>query len=1129
MAKKQVKKTVAKKQKNEKVKEKKIDKKEPKVVEKIKTEKTISSSGETIIKKDISSEIINRMMPYALSVIESRALPFIEDGFKPSQRFWLYGMKMSGADGERTIKSGEIEGVVMGKLNPHAGAYLTGVRLTDGAESLLTPYIYGEGNFGKHYSENIKEAAARYCITGNSIINTEDGFVRIEDIIKNTKLSSTNKLNKKVKTYNGKINASKLFNSGEHEVYTVIANNGMNITGTSNHPLLCLTNNFELIWKTIEELKIGDTLLVDTNTSNTMFGKNNDLLEAAMLGCMISEGCITTQNRICINNKDIDMISPVQKYFKREINSEGSLTNKRNVYELTISCKDYYNNFIEKFEYGKTAEIKHFPKCALKGTKEYLKTLLKYLFEGDGSIVVNNGLLYSKERQSIMYASKSKQLIDEIQYILSAAFGIYSTRNYDKRNGCIILRINDYKSLLLFKNNIGFVSKRKNDILNKIEAKKLCNNTPSCLMSLDKFIKSKNSKIKKTIKFVEDFDKYKKELYEYLDKTDIEYLDYILHNYKFSKIIKIQHNDTKKIVYSIKVDDDFHAFSANGFINHNTEMKLNKLGKEIVLGSTKYHPSNIESNFNGCYQQPKFLGAAFPNILANPQQGIAVGYACQWGSFNLKELCEATKYIIKNKAKADKDLVNKVLEIMPTMDFSSGGETDLNKEELTNIYLNGEGKIVLRARFENNQKERVLEIFEIPYVTNAENIANAIIKAVDSGKITEVSDVRNETGLNKKTGEATLKIAIDYKSGTDVEELKKKLFALTSCQANLNVNMFGLYNNIPAKYGVINCIKKWIEFRENWLKEEFTEILKELKDRLHLLEGLEKILVDIDKAVKIVKNSKTDEEVITGLMKGFKLDEVQAEFVANIKLRNFNKDYILNKIKEIKDLKNQIKDYENKLKDINSEMINQLDETIKNYGIDRKTIISKEKWEELPVITTRTKEPEKLDGDSMVFTGSDWAKRVPSDSGAKAPNGSEKVVAPNNGELLIFCNTAKVFKWTIGKLKNNTQTKITDIKKIAKKLEGGDQILYVTPLIEKRKIVIFFDNGKAAKIPESAWSTESSKLLFKKGRYDKANILHIEAIDKDKIIEIAGKKYDTSKIKEVGNKTGQGAKVKPEK
>ena len=722
MAKKQVKKTVAKKQKNEKVKEKKIDKKEPKVVEKIKTEKTISSSGETIIKKDISSEIISRMMPYALSVIESRALPFIEDGFKPSQRFWLYGMKMSGADGERTIKSGEIEGVVMGKLNPHAGAYLTGVRLTDGAESLLTPYIYGEGNFGKHYSENIKEAAARY-----------------------------------------------------------------------------------------------------------------------------------------------------------------------------------------------------------------------------------------------------------------------------------------------------------------------------------------------------------------------------------------------------------------------TEMKLNKLGKEIVLGSIKYHPSNIESNFNGCYQQPKFLGAAFPNILANPQQGIAVGYACQWGSFNLKELCEATKYIIKNKAKTDKDLVNKVLEIMPTMDFSSGGETDLNKEELTNIYLNGEGKIVLRARFENNQKERVLEIFEIPYVTNAENIANAIIKAVDSGKITEVSDVRNETGLNKKTGEATLKIAIDYKSGTDVEELKKKLFALTSCQANLNVNMFGLYNNIPAKYGVINCIKKWIEFRENWLKEEFTEILKELKDRLHLLEGLEKILVDIDKAVKIVKNSKTDEEVITGLMKGFKLDEVQAEFVANIKLRNFNKDYILNKIKEIKDLKNQIKDYENKLKDINSEMINQLDETIKNYGIDRKTIISKEKWEELPVITTRTKEPEKLDGDSMVFTGSDWAKRVPSDSGAKAPNGSEKVVTPNNGELLIFCNTAKVFKWTIGKLKNNTQTKITDIKKIAKKLEGGDQILYVTPLIEKRKIVIFFDNGKAAKIPESAWSTESSKLLFKKGRYDKANILHIEAIDKDKIIEIAGKKYDTSKIKEVGNKTGQGAKVKPEK
>lgn len=551
-----------------------------------------------------------------------------------------------------------------------------------------------------------------------------------------------------------------------------------------------------------------------------------------------------------------------------------------------------------------------------------------------------------------------------------------------------------------------------------------------------------------------------------------------------------------------------------------SEMKLAKFAKEIIDDSVKYHPDNMIDNFDGKFKQPRFISSPVPLILVNAQTGIAVGFSSSLGSFNLGEVCEACKIVIKNFNKDDKDLLKDVCKVMPTMDFTTGGETCIDDEQIKNLYLIGKGQVVCRAIFEDFPKERKLKVVELPYSTDLNAVMKAVLGAVDSGKLTEVTNIKNLSG---KTG---FDLSIYYKSGTDVEDLKKKLFALTPCQSAYNTQMYVMADNRPQDLGVIACIKKWVEHRRAWVEEDLQNRKKEAEDRLHLLEGLEAILLDIDKAVKIVKNSKSDEEVISGLKKGFKIDDLQAEFVAEIKLRNFNKDYILNKTKEIKDLKALIKEFAARLKDIDTELINDLDEAKKKYGTERKTKIV-DKWEELPTFAKNTKEPEKLDGTSTVFIGSDWIKRVPDGSGAKAPNGSTKWEnVPNAGEFLIFTNNGRVFKWVLGKIKNNVQTKISEIKRINKKMESGEQIIYICPLVETNNLVIAYSNKKFAKFKLSEYITSSNKLCFTKGVNVKEPIEYIEAISKDKKIEVFGHEVDTKDIKEFTSKTAAGGKIK---
>ena len=323
-----------------------------------------------------------------------------------------------------------------------------------------------------------------------------------------------------------------------------------------------------------------------------------------------------------------------------------------------------------------------------------------------------------------------------------------------------------------------------------------------------------------------------------------------------------------------------------------TEVKLDNICKE-VFGDIDKDAVDFVDNFDATTKEPVLLPVKFPNILVSPNEGIAVGMASKICSFNLKEICEATIALMRDE-KAD------ILSVMPAPDFTGGGEILYNENEMREIYETGRGSFKIRGKYNYDKKNSVIEITEIPYSTTLEIIIEKIIEGIKAGKYKDITDVRDETDLKG------LKITLDVKKSTDVEKLMAMLYKNTTLMDTFSCNFNVLIDGMPEVLGVRQLLLEWIKFRMGCVKRILNFDLKKKQDRLHLLRGLEKILLDIDKAIRIVRETEKDEMVVPSLMKGFGIDEVQAEFVAEIKLRNLNKEYILKNIAAVADLEREI-------------------------------------------------------------------------------------------------------------------------------------------------------------------------------------------------------------------------------
>lgn len=500
-----------------------------------------------------------------------------------------------------------------------------------------------------------------------------------------------------------------------------------------------------------------------------------------------------------------------------------------------------------------------------------------------------------------------------------------------------------------------------------------------------------------------------------------------------------------------------------------TEVKLAKVCSEIFKDMDK-NTIDFVDNYDGSAKEPTLLPTTFPNILANPNQGIAVGMASNICSFNLIELCDATIALMH-------DPETDITDILKAPDFPTGGELIYNRDTMREIYKTGRGSFKVRAKYEYDKKNNCIEINEIPYTTTVEVIIEKIVDLIKNGKIKEISDIRDETDLKG------MKLTIDLKRGTDPEMLMAKLFKMTSLCDSFGCNFNVLIEGSPMVLGVNDIISEWLRFRTSCIKRSLSYDIEKKSDKLHLLEGLELILLDIDKAIKIVRETEDDSMVVPNLMSGFGITELQAEYVAEIKLRNLNKDYILKRTAEIETLKNEIEQLKSTLASkakINKLIEKQLKEVAKKYGSERRTSIVAEESIEVPTEETfiedyavklfRTKHGyvKKI---SLVSLRSSGEQKLKEDDAI-----IQECEANNSSEVLFFAKNGDVFKMKAYEIPDSKASLLGEYIQNLVGTTDKEEIVGMAATDDFSGDLLFcFENGKVAKVPLSAYMTKSNR------------------------------------------------------
>ncbi len=500
-----------------------------------------------------------------------------------------------------------------------------------------------------------------------------------------------------------------------------------------------------------------------------------------------------------------------------------------------------------------------------------------------------------------------------------------------------------------------------------------------------------------------------------------------------------------------------------------TEVKLSGICSDIFKDIDKTTVDFVD-NYDGTLKEPTLLPVGFPNVLVNPNQGIAVGMASNICSFNLNEICDATIQLMKNPE-------SELLEVLKAPDFSTGGEILYDEGAFREIYQTGRGSFKIRAKYSYDKKANCIDIKEIPYTTTVEAIIEKIIDLVKAGKLKEVSDIRDETDLNG------LKVTIDLKKGTNPDKLMAKLFKMTPLQDSFGCNFNILVEGSPMVLGVNDIIFEWLRFRKNCIKRGIRYDINKKSDKLHLLQGLEKILLDIDKAIKIVRETEEDAMVIPNLMAGFGIDETQAEYVAEIKLRNLNKEYILKRTAEIQALIDELKELNATLesnKKIEKIIEKQLKEISKKYGTERKsTIIYEDEIEDINEEETIENYPVKIfrTEHNYVKKISHLALRFSGEQKVKEDDSIIQIIDTENiAEILIFSSSGEVYKTKAHEIPDGKASLLGEYMPNLLKMGEGERVVGMVATKDYSGHLLFcFENGKIAKVDLKSYETKLNR------------------------------------------------------
>ncbi|MDK2868490.1 MAG: gyrase subunit [Clostridiales bacterium] len=516
-----------------------------------------------------------------------------------------------------------------------------------------------------------------------------------------------------------------------------------------------------------------------------------------------------------------------------------------------------------------------------------------------------------------------------------------------------------------------------------------------------------------------------------------------------------------------------------------TEVKLDKVCETIFADIDKDNV-DFSENYDGSMLEPDLLPTTFPNILANPNKGIAVGMASNFPSFNLNELCEATIAYLQHN---DVDL----LEIMPAPDFPTAGTLIYTKADMRKIYETGVGSFKLRGIVNYDKKLNMLIITEIPYTTTVEQIIDKVIELIKAGRVKEVSDIRDETDLEG------LKIALDLKRGTDPEALIAKLYKYTPLEDSFACNLNLLINGRPQVLGIKSILKEWVIFRQNCIRRSARFDINRLSEKLHLLKGLQSVLLDIDEAIKIIRETELEKEVIPRLMAHFSIDQEQAEYVADIRLRFLNREYILKRLDEIASLEKEIAALQMLVEDdrkINKQIIRDLKEIQKQYGKPRMTqLVHPEE------IVIHEEEVIIEDYNLKVFLSAhQYLKKVSlvslrSSGDHKLKEDDEiiqEIEGNNKDEILFFTDQCNVYKMKLHEIEDQKVSTLGIFLPNLLDMDENETVIYAVVTQSFQGHMIFgFENGKVAKVPLEAYQTKTNRKKLVKAYSDEAAIVGI--------------------------------------
>ncbi len=527
-----------------------------------------------------------------------------------------------------------------------------------------------------------------------------------------------------------------------------------------------------------------------------------------------------------------------------------------------------------------------------------------------------------------------------------------------------------------------------------------------------------------------------------------------------------------------------------------TEVKLDEICNEIFKDIDK-NTVDFMDNYDGTLKEPTLLPVTFPNILVNPNQGIAVGMANNVCSFNLKEVCDTTIAYLKSP-KAD------LAKTLLAPDFATGAELIYDETAIKQIYETGRGSIKLRSKYRYDKKSGVIEIYEIPYTTTAEAIIDKTIELIKLGKVKEITDLRDETDLSG------LKITFDVKRSTDPDKLMSKLFKMTPLEDSFSCNFNILDGTTPKVMSIAEILEKWTAFRIDCIKRRIKFDINKLTHRLHLLEGLKLILLDIDKAIKIIRDTEKDEDVIPNLIKGFGIDEIQADYIADIKLRNLNKEYILKRIQDVDDLNKELDRLDAIIRDekeVKKIIISELKDISKKYGIPRKTeIIYEDKVETFD--ESNMIEDYNL---RIFFTKENYLKKISHvslrSSGAHKLKEDDYMVcewdATNKSDLILISDRQNVYKIKMHEIDDNKASEMGHYIPNIIDMEPEEKIIYVIPTIDYSGDVLYvFENGKGAKVSMKCYETKTNRKKLVNAYYAKQPLAGIKFLQNDEDIVV---------------------------